>query len=70
MATYKLEESELSKLKGKTIIITGGSSGIGKSTVEIAHSMHISIERSLHRRVLQSVGVVSRELCSSRKKPG
>ncbi|KAB5563491.1 hypothetical protein GE09DRAFT_1275724 [Coniochaeta sp. 2T2.1] len=34
----KVTDQELLKLKGKTIIITGGASGIGKSAVNIAHA--------------------------------
>lgn len=38
MTTYKLEDSELEGLKGKTILITGCATGIGRATVLIAHS--------------------------------
>ncbi|KAK8220075.1 hypothetical protein M8818_000491 [Zalaria obscura] len=38
MTTYKLEDSELEGLKGKTILITGCATGIGRATVLIAHT--------------------------------
>lgn len=34
----KVTDEELSTLKGKTIIITGGASGIGRAAVNLAHS--------------------------------
>lgn len=33
----KVTDEELSMLKGKTIIITGGASGIGRAAVNLAH---------------------------------
>jgi NADPH:quinone reductase-like Zn-dependent oxidoreductase len=38
MTTYHFEEIELQALKGKTLLITGASTGIGRETVKIAHS--------------------------------
>lgn len=38
MTTYELEDAEFEALKGKTIIVTGGASGIGRAAVKIAHS--------------------------------
>ena len=35
--TYTLEDSELLRLRDKTILITGAASGIGRSAAEIAH---------------------------------
>ncbi|KAI0121260.1 hypothetical protein BJ170DRAFT_644266 [Xylariales sp. AK1849] len=34
----KLTDQEIAKLKGKTIIITGGASGIGKAAADLAHA--------------------------------
>jgi NADPH:quinone reductase-like Zn-dependent oxidoreductase len=36
MTSYVIEPDELSKLKGKTILIVGAASGIGHAAVEIA----------------------------------
>lgn len=33
----KVTDKELASLKGKTIIITGGGSGIGKAAAELAY---------------------------------
>lgn len=38
----KVTNEELSKLKGKTIIITGGASGIGKSAAQLAHGEYLA----------------------------
>ncbi|KAK0650755.1 Secoisolariciresinol dehydrogenase [Lasiodiplodia hormozganensis] len=37
MTTYDLDDSEFKALKGKTIIITGAASGIGRAAAQIAH---------------------------------
>lgn len=37
MTTYELNLGELHALKGKTILITGAASGIGRATAIIAH---------------------------------
>ncbi|KFY94442.1 hypothetical protein V500_03251 [Pseudogymnoascus sp. VKM F-4518 (FW-2643)] len=45
MTTYDLKDSELEALKGKTLLITGASTGIGRDTVKLAHKYgaHIAI---------------------------
>jgi NAD(P)-dependent dehydrogenase (short-subunit alcohol dehydrogenase family) len=48
MTTYDFTEVELQALKGKTILITGASTGIGRDTVKIAHGWWH--DRSLLRR--------------------
>lgn len=35
----KVTDEELLKLKGRTVMITGGASGIGKSAVNLAHGL-------------------------------
>lgn len=45
MTTYDLDDSEFEALKGKTIIVTGGASGIGRAAVQIAykHGANVAI---------------------------
>ncbi|PVH73222.1 NAD(P)-binding protein [Cadophora sp. DSE1049] len=43
MTTYKFDVSELQELKGKTILITGASTGIGRATAQIAHASGANI---------------------------
>jgi len=45
MTTFTIEESEWSKLSGKTILIVGGSrsGGIGRAAVEIAHRNNANV---------------------------
>jgi NAD(P)-dependent dehydrogenase (short-subunit alcohol dehydrogenase family) len=38
MTTYDFKDVELLALKGKTILVTGASTGIGRETVKVAHS--------------------------------
>jgi len=44
MTTYEYQNFELRKLAGKTILITGGATGLGRAAVKLAYS------RSLHSR--------------------
>lgn len=37
MTTYQLKDEELHALKGKTILITGAATGIGRAAVDIMH---------------------------------
>lgn len=43
MTTYKIEQSEWAKLNGKTILIVGGCTGLGRAAVEIAHKNNANV---------------------------
>jgi len=38
MTDYEVKDSELESLRGKTILIIGAATGIGRATVLLAHS--------------------------------
>ncbi|KAF2459623.1 hypothetical protein BDY21DRAFT_194027 [Lineolata rhizophorae] len=37
MTTYEIDDKEWAKLKGKTVVIVGSATGIGRAAVEMAH---------------------------------
>lgn len=43
MTTLNIEESEWSKLNGKTVLIFGGCTGIGRAAVQIAHKNNANV---------------------------
>lgn len=44
MTTYDWDTDELKALAGKTILITGAATGIGRAALEIAHSLSPFVE--------------------------
>ena len=37
MTTYKIDDTDFAVLRGKTVLITGSVTGIGRATVYLAH---------------------------------
>lgn len=72
MTTYDLDDSEFEALKGKTIIVTGGASGIGRAAVQIAHSelafSNFSAKSTLTCSILQSMAPMLLSLTGTRPK--
>ena len=38
MTEYKIDDSEFASLRGKTVLLTGCATGIGRATAYLAHS--------------------------------
>lgn len=72
MTTYDLDDSEFEALKGKTIIVTGGASGIGRAAVQIAYSerefSNFSAKSTLTCSILQSMAPTLPSLIGTRPK--
>ena len=46
MTMYELSDKDLATLSGKTVVVTGGATGIGRATVRLLHGLRILIPPS------------------------